>query len=178
MACDQAAGLREPGGPQRGLSAPAAGPDDAALDQREVGECLDEGGRVERDVIRSLVEIGKAGPEQGRQRRIAERPGRKLAHALVLRRDAGERDLQDAQVEAPGAERRGAVGQIGMAGGEAAIGDRKVAPAQAAEPAAAAELLVDADGVTRCTGDVGDAAFDRVGRGLQLDEAGAAELAQ
>ena len=81
-------------------------------------------------------------------------------------------------MEAAGAERRGAIGQVGMAGGEAAIGDREVAAAHAAEPAAAAELLVDADAVARRVGDVGRAALDRVGRGLQLDEAAAAELAQ
>lgn len=69
-------------------------------------------------------------------------------------------------MEAAGAQRRGAVGQVGVAGGEAAVGDRKVACAQAAEPAAAAELLVDADGVARRVGDIRRAALDRVGRGL------------
>ena len=81
-------------------------------------------------------------------------------------------------MEAACAERRGAIGLVGMAGGEAAVGDRKVAAAHAAEPAAAAELLVDADAVAGRVGDVGDAALDRVVRGLQLDEATAAELAQ
>ncbi|MEY9734818.1 hypothetical protein ABH985_002607 [Bradyrhizobium ottawaense] len=81
-------------------------------------------------------------------------------------------------MEAPGAERRGAVGQVGMAGGETARGDREVVSAHAAEPAAAAELLVDADAVAGCVGDIGGAALDRILRGLQLDEAGAAKLAQ
>lgn len=81
-------------------------------------------------------------------------------------------------MEAACAERRGAIGLVGMAGGEAAVGDRKVARAHAAEPTAAAELLIDADAVAGRVGDVGGAALDRVVRRLQLDEPTAAELAQ
>ena len=81
-------------------------------------------------------------------------------------------------MEAACAQRRGAIGLVGVAGGEAAIGDREVAAAHAAEPAAAAELLIDADAVARRVSDVGHAALDRVMRGLQLDEAGSAKLAQ
>src|SRR4051812_7578130 len=65
-----------------------------------------------------------------------------------------------------------------MAGGEAAIGDGEVVAPHAAEPAAAAELLVNADRIAWCAGDVGEAALDRVMRGLQLDQAAAAKLTQ
>ncbi|MGY4624728.1 hypothetical protein ACVWY3_002484 [Bradyrhizobium sp. USDA 4486] len=125
-----------------------------------------------------LDEIGEAGREQGRQSVVVEGLRRELAHPLVPDRDAAHRDLHDSQVEACGAERCGAVGQVGMAGGEAAVGNREIACTHATEPAAAAELLVDADGIARGVSDVACATLDRVGRGLQLDKAGAAELAQ
>src|SRR6186713_168775 len=145
-----------------------------------MGESLDQGGRIASAVITrsGLTEIGKAGVKQGRQGGIVEPPGHKLAHTLVLRGKAAEGDLQDPQMEAACAERRGAIGLVGMARGKAAIGDCKIACAHAAEPAAAAELLIDTDAVAGRIGDVGRAALDRVVRGLQLDQAAAAELTQ
>ncbi|MGY3110570.1 hypothetical protein ACVWW7_007197 [Bradyrhizobium sp. LM6.9] len=121
-----------------------------------MGQSLDEGSRIGGAIIVSggLAEICEAGAEQGRKAGIVERPGRKLAHALVLPGEAAQRDLQDPQVEASCAQRRSAIRQVGVAGGEAAIGDREVAATHAAEPAAAAELLIDADAVTGRVGDV------------------------
>lgn len=125
-----------------------------------------------------LAEVGKAGIEQRCERGIVENLGRKLARALVLCRKAADGDLQDPQVETRIAQRPRAVGQVGMAGGKGAIGDREIAGAHAAEPTAAAELLVDADAVARRVADVGLAALDRVGRGLQLHKGAIADLAQ
>ncbi|MCW2109880.1 hypothetical protein M2210_001814 [Bradyrhizobium elkanii] len=71
-----------------------------------------------------------------------------------------------------------AIGQVRIAGREHAIADREFIEPRAAEPAAAAKLLVDAQAVAGRVGDVARAPLDAVRRGAQLDQPGIAELAQ
>ncbi len=75
-------------------------------------------------------------------------------------------------------ERHRAVGQVGMAGGEMPLAQGEFADAIDAEPATAAELLIDAQAGARGIGDVGGGAFDVIGRGAQFDQAGGADLSQ
>ncbi len=65
-----------------------------------------------------------------------------------------------------------------MAGGEVSVAQGEFAAAMDAEPAAAAELLIDAKARARGMGDVGGGAFDLIGRGAQFDQAGGADLSQ
>ena len=77
-----------------------------------------------------------------------------------------------------GGEWNGAVRQVGMAGGEVSVAQGEFAAAMDTEPAAAAELLIDAKASARGMGDVGGGAFDLIGRGAQFDQAGGANLSQ
>ena len=65
-----------------------------------------------------------------------------------------------------------------MAGGEISLAQGEFANAIDAEPAAAVELLIDAQARARRIGDVGGAAFDVIGRSAQFDQAGGADLSQ
>ncbi len=96
----------------------------------------------------------------------------------VRRDQVGRRHLENAQMKAIVSERHGAVGHVGMAGGETSLAQGKFAAAMEAEPAAAAELLIDAQAGARGIGDVGGGAFDVIGRGAQFDQAGGADLSQ
>ena len=102
---------------------------------------------------------------------------KEIADAGAERREIVRRDLENAQVKTVGGERGGVVGQVRMAGCEAAAANREVA-AIGVEPAAAAKLLIDAQAAAGRVRNVGIAALDPVGRGAQFDQGGAVEFLQ